>query len=269
MAITVVLSLAAALAALFVLARLVEPRLAFFPSAGESSTPADFGAPFEATTLGTNDGERLRAWTLPRRDAAALVVYFHGNGGNLSVWAPILAGVQARGYAVRAIDYRGYGLSTGRPSEHGLHRDVDAAIEWAWTAAGAGVPVVYWGRSLGAAMAAYAATRRRPDGLILESGFPDARSLVRGSPLAALALFSSYRFPAASDARRAACPALVLHGDADSVIPYALGVRLYDALVEPKYFVRIRFGDHNDVTPPDAAAYWSSVRTFVDRLRRR
>src|SRR5688572_8725241 len=81
-------------------------------------------------------------------EARASVVYFHGNGGNLSIWAPILAGIHREGYAVYAIDYRGYGLSTGRPSERGLFRDLDAFVPWARDRVPAGLPVVYWGRSL-------------------------------------------------------------------------------------------------------------------------
>jgi uncharacterized protein len=259
------LALAAALAAvLALLARSIEARFAFFPSAGELETPADAGVAFEAATIRTRDGERLHGWFLPHPHARALVVYFHGNGGNLSVWLPVLAAIHRQGYAVRAFDYRGYGLSSGSPGERGLYADVEAALEWA--AADDRAPTIYWGRSLGTAMAAYAATRRRPDGLILEAGFPDAWSLVRGSPLALLALFSSYRFPTASYARRAGCPVLVMHGDADGVIPFALGRALFDRIPEPKRFVTIRGGDHNDASPADPDAYWSAVRAFVDAL---
>jgi uncharacterized protein len=117
-------------ALLVVMVRYIEPGFAFFPAAGETRTPAQFGLPFEADTIVTADGERLRAWTLPHANARAVMVYFHGNGGNLSVWLPILAGVQAAGYTVHAIDYRGYGASTGRPTERGLYRDADAMLEW-------------------------------------------------------------------------------------------------------------------------------------------
>lgn len=259
----------AALAAIAILVRAVEARLAFFPSAGEQQTPEDLGLTFEPATLNTSDGERLRAWLLPGPTATALVVYFHGNGGNLSVWLPILAGVQRQGFTIAAIDYRGYGASTGRPSERGLYRDVDAALEWAARSVKPALPVIYWGRSLGAAMAAYAATKRKPDGLILEAGFADVRSLqMRASPLLGLlSVFSSYRFPAAEYAGRAGCPVLVMHGDADTIIPFSNGRDLYDRLPEPKRFAVIGGGDHNDSSPPDPRSYWSTVHDFVDSLR--
>ena len=116
-------------------------------------------------------------------------------------------------------------------------------------------------------MAAYAATRHAPAGVILESGFPEARSLVRApSPMALLALFSTYRFPAAQYMRESKVPALVMHGDHDSVIPYDQGRALYAQLTGPKEFFTIKGGDHNDATPADERAYWQAITHFIDRL---
>ena len=262
---------AVVVAGLAVLVRWIEPRLAFFPLAGEQETPRDFGVPFEAMTVRTADGEQLRAWRMapPAPQAPrARIVYFHGNGGNLSNWSPILAAIVRRGYAVFAIDYRGYGVSTGRPGEQGLYRDVDAAVAAAWPDDRSRLPIVYWGRSLGVSMAAYAATVKAPDGVIAEAGFANARAAVRGSPvLAALSMFASYRFPAADFFTRARTPVLVLHGDRDRVIPYGLGRELFAQIPEPKTFVTIAGGDHNDATAPDPAAYWAAIDGFIATLK--
>jgi fermentation-respiration switch protein FrsA (DUF1100 family) len=205
---------------------------------------------------------------MPAAAPRARVVYFHGNGGNLSNWSPILAGIVRRGYSVIAVDYRGYGLSTGRPTEQGIYRDVDALVARAWPDADHRVPLVYWGRSLGGAVAAYAATVRKPDGVILEAGFPDARSVTRGSPaLAVLSRFSSYRFPTAEFINTANVPVLQLHGDRDSVIPFELGRELSQRIHGRKEFVVIAGGDHNDTVPPDPQAYWSAIDRFVSTLK--
>jgi fermentation-respiration switch protein FrsA (DUF1100 family) len=251
------------------LVRLLEPRLAFFPFAGEDVTPAQFGVAFTPLTIETGDGERLRAWHLPRPDGMAQVVYFHGNGGNLSLWTDPLVGLWTQGFEVVAVDYRGYGLSTGSPSEQGLYRDVDATIQYVDARLRRPeVPVIFWGRSIGAAMAAYAAHQKAPEGVVLESGFPHARALLMTNPvLLALSFFSSYRFPTAEWMSGVKAPALVIHGDRDSVIPYRLGQRLYEALPGPKRFVTIPGGDHNDPAPVDPAVYWSAVRDFVQSLR--
>jgi fermentation-respiration switch protein FrsA (DUF1100 family) len=251
--------------------RILEPSFAFFPTAGETTTPLDFGVPFEPSTVTTHDGERLRVWTLPHPQPLATIVYFHGNGGNLSVWSPILSRIQQQRFTVIAFDYRGYGASTGRPSERGLYRDVEAIVDSIVDAAARSnrpaIPIIFWGRSLGTAMAAYAATVARPDGLILESGFPDARTLVRSSPpLAFLALFSTYRFPTAEFVERAASPVLVLHGDRDRVIPFALGRALFERISGPKEFVTVRGGDHNDIVPADQTGYWDAIDRFIVRV---
>jgi len=248
-----------------VLVRAFESKFAFFPTSGVTTTPRDYGVGYEPLTIETADGERLRAWLLPHPRPRAFVVYFHGNGGNLSMWAPILANIVRQRYAVMAIDYRGYGESSGAPGERGLYRDVEGAIAFVRDRINPGVPLVYWGRSLGVSMAAYAATRHRPAAVILESGFPDARSLLRGSPLAVLSLFSSYRFPAARLARDAKVPALVMHGDADRVIPFEQGRALFANLDEPREFYAIRGGDHNDAVPPDVDQYWRAVNSFIAR----
>ena len=97
---------------------------------------------------------------MPHPSPRARIVYFHGNGGNLSVWAPILAGIHRRGYAVQAFDYRGYGASTGRPSEQrAVSRCRRGGRVGVAEREAAGAPLIYWGRSLGTTMAAYAATR--------------------------------------------------------------------------------------------------------------
>jgi fermentation-respiration switch protein FrsA (DUF1100 family) len=264
------LGITAAIVVLFAFVRLVEPRIAFFPATGESVTPRQLGVDYQPLSISTRGGERLHGWSLAGPAARANIVYFHGNGGNLSVWAPIVAGIARKGYAVLAFDYRGYGLSSGRPTERGLYEDVGAIVEHFWRDAPAGLPVVYWGRSLGVAMAAYAASVRKPDALILEAGFPDARSLLRGSPLLALLeLFSSYRFPSAEflGRLRPPVPVLVLHGDNDHVVPIAQGRALFDAIpTSTKQFVSIRGGDHNDALPSEPGTYWGAIEQLVAGL---
>src|SRR5689334_22062961 len=119
------LSVVGASALMLVLVRWMEPKLAFYPTRGESETPHQFDLPFEALTIDTAAGEQLRAWIVRAPAPRAHVVYFHGNGANLSNWTPILAGIVRHGYSLFAFDYRGYGLSTGQPSERALYRDIE------------------------------------------------------------------------------------------------------------------------------------------------
>jgi hypothetical protein len=257
-----------ALAGLALVVRAMEASLAFFPLRGETETPSTFGVAYESLEIATGDGERLRVWWMPQPSARATALYLHGNGGNLSMWAPVLVGLWRQRFAVFAVDYRGYGLSSGRPSETGLYRDVEAVVEALHRRPDLPrAPVVYWGRSLGAVMASYAARVRAPDALVLEAGFPSMHSVLEGSPLWVVSWLSSYRFPTTRWLADVTRPTLVMHGDGDSVIPFRLGQRLYDEVRGPKRFVVIRGGDHNDTAPPDARAYWAEVTAFIDSLR--
>lgn len=280
---TVLIVLLAMVLAVLVLKGLVtlaEPNLVFFPLRGESDTPSMLGIPYQPLQLETSDGERIAAWQLDPPQPIADVVYFHGNGGNLSVWLPVLATMHRMNLRVLAIDYRGYGLSSGTPSEDGLYRDAEAAVRSALAARipadgqerpppGAGRPLVYWGRSLGGPVAAAAARAAAPDGLILESSFADKAAVVRSSPLLrALNLLARYRFPTVEMLRDYRNPVLVLHARDDTVVPYALGVELYERLSPPRRFVPLANTDHNDLFPPDRDDYWRPILEFVAKLPR-
>ncbi len=264
-------ALAVAVLVLLVLKSLIgsmEPRLVFFPAKGEDANPSRLGLPYQPVTLTTSDGERLAAWQLEPETPRADIVYFHGNGGNLSMWLPVFAALHRHGFRVLAFDYRGYGLSTGTPTEEGVYRDAEAAVRHAIGSRAAGRPLVFWGRSLGVPIAASATRVAMPDALVLESGFPDKAAVVRGSPvLRALNVFGSYRFATHEMLRGFQPPVLVMHGEADSTIPFGLGRELFDRLAAPKQFVAIRGADHNDFFNIDNTAYWAPVLGFVDSLR--
>lgn len=248
-----------------------ESKLVFFPYKGEDENPASLGIPYSSLRIDTADGERLAAWQLEPEQPIADVVYFHGNGGNLSVWLPILAALHRLNLRVLAVDYRGYGLSTGSPSEDGVYRDAEAVVRYAASrrAAEPWRPLVFWGRSLGGPIAASATRVVTPDGLVLESAFVDKAAVVRAHPvLRVLNLFSSYRFPTVDLLKGFRNPVLVMHGDRDSVIPYTLGRELYDRLPPPKQFVAIEGANHNDLFDISRKAYWQPVLAFIAGLPR-
>ena len=249
---------------------LLEPRMAFFPYAGVQETPSSFGLQFIDLKIPTADGETLHGWWMEHPSPRAQVVYWHGNGGNLSLWLEVLAEIHRRGFSVMAVDYRGYGASTGRPSEQGIYRDSTGAIEYFFSKLRKpNVPTIYWGRSLGCAVASYTATRGAPAGLILESPFPDVWSLFAGNPvMRLLSLFSTYRFPTSRHLETYTGPLLVLHGDSDRVIPFENGRRVFErAPGASKRFVTIAGADHNDNFTGNAE-YWKGIDDFASSLAR-
>jgi pimeloyl-ACP methyl ester carboxylesterase len=245
----------------------LEPAMVFFPIRGEDETPARFGLRYHAVKLRASDGVQIAAWQLEPENPTADVVYFHGNGGNLSMWLPVFATLHGFGYRVLAVDYRGYGLSEGTATESGLLLDAEAVARHAASSRVGNRPLIYWGRSLGGPIAAAAAGVANPDALVLESTFPDKASVVRSMPLLLLLnVFSSYRLDTAGRLRGFSKPVLVVHGDGDTIIPYALGQRLFERLDAPKRFVTVPGGDHNDFFDARHEAYWTPIRAFIDAL---
>ena len=242
--------LVVAAAALKLLVLWLEPKMAFFPFAGMQETPATVGVAFADVKIPTPDGETLQAWWLEHQAPRAQVIYWHGNGGNLSLWMPVLVDLHRRGFSVLAVDYRGYGESSGRPSEQGIYRDGDAAVAYfSQRLRKTGSPTIYWGRSLGCAVASYTAAKQPPDGLVLESPFPDVAFLFAKNPVMRfLSVFSTYRFATSKHLEQYAGPLLVVHGDRDSIIPFAAGQRVFErAPTRTKTFATLEGADHNDV----------------------
>jgi fermentation-respiration switch protein FrsA (DUF1100 family) len=267
------IALAVAAAGLKALVWWLEPKLAFFPTRGVQETPAAAGLPFTDQRIPTEDGETLHAWWLEHPEPRAQVIFWHGNGGNLSLWLDVIAGLRRRGFSVLAVDYRGYGDSTGRPTESGLYRDADAALRvFNDRLRTPTVPVIHWGRSIGSPVAAYSASRGAPGsggaGVVLESPFPDLRTAISGNPvLRLLSMFSSYRFPTSRFLEGYDGPILVVHGDSDGIIPFSAGRAVYErARGSRKTFAVIPGADHNDLHVVNPQLYWRAIDDFVATL---
>jgi uncharacterized protein len=259
------------IAALFVLALWglvlwAQPRMAFFPSRGVQRTPEAAGIPYKDLQITTSDGITLHGWWLEHPEARGQVIYWHGNGGNLSLWLDVFADIHRRGFSVLAVDYRGYGASAGSPSEKGLYLDAEAATRhFTEHVRRENLPTIYWGRSLGSSIAAYAASRGAPDALILESPFPDVRTLFAGNPLMlGLSVFATYRFAASEHLSGYRGPLLVIHGDTDSVIPFAAGQKVFErAPTQQKTFIVLKNADHNDMYAR-RDDYWPAIERFIE-----
>jgi len=231
-------------------------RLIFFPDPFVPDPPPGV----EERTIATADGLRLHAWWAGAPEATATLVWSHGNGGNIAGRADVLLALAARGVAVLAYDYRGYGRSEGRPTEPGVYLDVEAAYD---SLRARGVPaghIVAFGESLGGAVAIRLATARSCAGVAVVSTFTTLREAGRAhyGPLAVLA---GGRFDSLARVRELSVPTLVAHGDRDEVVPFALGERLFAAAREPKRFFRAAGRHHNDVF--DAPGLLDAIAAFA------
>ena len=247
----------------------LEPRMAFFPFRGIQETPAAVSLSFVDLRIQTPDGETLHGWWLEHPTPRAQVIFWHGNGGNLSLWLDAIVELRRRGFSVLAVDYRGYGLSTGRPSEQGLYRDAAAAVaEFSARLERPDVPLIFWGRSIGCPVAASTLSVKRPSALVLESPMPDARSLLRANPvLWALSFLSSYRFATSRFLSGYDGPLLIIHGDADTIVPFAAGQQVFrDAGAAKGTFATIPGAGHNDLHVANPVLYWRAIDEFVNRV---
>jgi alpha-beta hydrolase superfamily lysophospholipase len=244
----------------------LEPRMAFYPIRGVQATPAAMSLSYADLRIKTEDGETLHAWWLEHPKPRGQVLFFHGNGGNLSLWLDVIAELRRRGFSVLAVDYRGYGESSGSSNERGLYRDAKAtAQEFAQRLRRSDVPVIYWGRSIGCPVAASAISIERPDAVVLESPMPDVRTILRTNPLLwLLSFFSSYRFNTPHHLAGYQGPLLVIHGDRDSIVPFSAGRRVFEsAPTANKTFVTIAGADHNDLHVVNPGLYWAAIDAFV------
>ena len=240
---------------------MVLDRLIFFPDPFVPDPPAGI----EERWITTEDGVRVHAWYAPAAGPdAPVLVWSHGNGGNIANRVEVLLALHERGVGVLAYDYRGYGRSEGRPSEAGVYRDARAAYDSERARGVAPERIVCFGESLGSAVTLALATERPCAGVVVVSPFTTLAEVARRhyGPLGGLA---GRQFDGLSNVQRLTVPLLVAHGDRDEIVPYELGERLFAAAPEPKRFLRVPGAHHNDVfdAPPllDAIARFARETT--------
>jgi uncharacterized protein len=254
----------------FFMLRRFEAAVTFHPerAAFDGTWRAPRGA--EEVWFKTSDGVRLYGWLFRAKTqpAAATVIYFHGNGGNLSYCDWVGTTLAVRGFDVLLFDYRGYGRSEGEPTdERGVYADADAAYDF--VVRERGVPaerVVLYGQSLGTTAAVDLAARKTCGALVLESGLSSAGDMA-GAIMPWLPRFvrglTKNRFDSVGKLPRVGCPVLVVHGDRDQIIPVAQGRKLFDAAPEPKRLLIIDGAGHNDLSIVGGQRYIDTLAGFI------
>jgi fermentation-respiration switch protein FrsA (DUF1100 family) len=212
------------------------------------TAPAAAGLPqAEEVLLDTADGERVIAWHVPPRDGKPVVIYFHGNGASLRWRTERFRSLIADGTGLLALSYRGYGGSSGSPTEKGLIADGIAAYDFAARRYGP-ERLALWGESLGSGVAVAIAAGKPVGRVVLESPFSSAADVGAAHYwYVPVRLLMKDQFRSDLLAARITAPVLVMHGDRDRVVPFELGQRLYDLIQSPKRFVRFPGLGHNEL----------------------
>ncbi|HJR08814.1 MAG TPA: alpha/beta hydrolase [Pyrinomonadaceae bacterium] len=230
----------------------------------------------EDVQLAASDGVKLHGWfctpvvgraggTLESVETNRTLLFLHGNAGNISHRYDIIEGLVKLPVNVFIVDYRGYGKSEGSPSEQGLYADARAAWDYLTTARG--IPsanIVIFGESLGGAVAIDLASKVQACGLIVQSSFTSIADMAAEVLPMVPRFMIRTKMDSLSKIADVSCPKLFVHSEADDIIPYKLGRRLFDAAHAPKQFYDIKNAPHNLTFDLGGAAFYEELRNFIN-----
>jgi len=239
--------------------------LMYFPDRTRTA-PAAAGLPqTEEVILDTADGEKIIAWHVPPRGDKPVILYFHGNGGALNLRVDRFRRIAAEGFGLVGVSYRGYGGSTGSPSETGLIEDARAAYAFA----AARYPrIAVWGESLGTGVAIALAAEKPVDRIVLESPYTSTVDIAAANYwFLPVRLLMRDQFRSDLRIAKVEAPVLILHGEADGIIPIVYGERLLALAPGKKQLIRFPKGSHNDLD--DYGAMDAAVKFLTEPQDRR
>lgn len=265
--ITLVLVVAGFWLTLSVILYIFQERLIYFPSPGLSVIPDTVGLNYESIELTTSDGLKISGWYVPAEEAQGVVLFLHGNAGNISHRLVTLEMLNRLGLSALIIDYRGYGNSEGSPTEQGTY--IDAETAWNYLTVKRGHKpdkIIIFGRSLGGAIAAWLAGRVSPAGVILESSFTSIENLAKKYyPLIPVSLLTRIHYPTIDFMPAIKSPVLIIHSREDEMVPFSHAKELYEAAGEQREIQEIS-GGHNEGFLLTGDEYIQTLDRFVDRV---
>lgn len=238
----------------------------FFPERDFYTLPRDFGLQEEEVNLKTSDGAHLHGWFFSASDPKAVLLFFHGNAGNISGRLLKAQGWLARGVSVFLIDYRGFGKSGGKIEKStDMLQDAQASLDWLEKEKG--IPsrkVILYGESIGSFPAIHLARQKKFAGLILEAPFTNLLELARKHygwvPASLLKDFEMANQIAIAEVQ---APVFILHGREDEVCPVDFGERLYELAPSPKEYYAVPGGHHNDLLEVAGENYFEYPYRFL------
>ncbi|MDP3197805.1 alpha/beta hydrolase [Tabrizicola sp.] len=237
--------------------------LQYFPTRRDPAPQAVGLAGVDRVVLATPDGESIVLWTSPPRADRPTVLFLHGNGGEIADRADRFAFYQSRGLGVAFLSWRGYGGSSGSPSETGLLTDAKTAYDHLRTQGLQPGRIVLVGESLGTGIAVQLAAANPVGAVVLEAPYSAAVDLARVAyPWLPVGLLMKDQFRSRDHIGAVRAPILILHGEADKVIPPGFGRRLFDAAEDPKTFLSLGPVGHEALFDP---ATWAEGADFIDR----
>ncbi|MBC2716628.1 MAG: alpha/beta hydrolase [Desulfobacteraceae bacterium] len=246
-------------------------QFAFYPDT-QNIIPAEKLPPgVEEIFITTNDHVKLQAYYVKNPASDRILIFFHGNAGNICHRLSDIGNLKNCGINVLAISYRGYGKSSGKPSEKGIYSDGAAAINYATRALDYSLHnIMIFGRSIGTTVAVHTSQNKDIAGLILITPLTSAKAHAKAQGLGFLSFLAGNAFDNLSKISNIRCPLLVIHGTEDKVLPFFMGREIFDHANVEKRLVIINGAGHNNLSQTDPAKYWGAIAEFirkVDRLK--
>lgn len=234
------------------------------PSRAVERLPSAVGLAFEPVDLLTSDNVHLDGWFIPAPENRGVILFFHGNAGNISHRLDSLLLFHRLGFSTLIFDYRGYGRSQGSPSEAGTYRDAEAA--WSYLIRERSIApsnIILFGRSLGAAVAVHQAAVHNPGALIVESCFTSVPDIAAELyPFLPVRWLSRLNYNVQQQLQMVTCPVMVVHSRDDEIIPFRHGRALYRSANDPKQFLELH-GSHNNGFLQAGQAYTQKLDAFL------
>jgi fermentation-respiration switch protein FrsA (DUF1100 family) len=256
---------------LLVIVFVAQPYFIYFPQKEFFETPDETGLSYEDVTFETADGVKLSGWFIPAEKSRGVVLFCHGNAGNISHRMSSIRIFNRLGFSTFIFDYRGYGRSEGKTTEKGTYLDAEAA--WRYLAKERHVSsteIILFGRSLGGAIAARLAQNHTPKALLIESTFTSVPDIAANIyPFLPARLLARFDYNTGEYIKRINCPILVIHSINDDLIPFSHGRQLFEAAQGPKEFLEIT-GTHNEGFMTSGERYEDGLDGFLrDYLNRK
>jgi fermentation-respiration switch protein FrsA (DUF1100 family) len=251
---------------LFTNCSFIVSKASLFPDKSDIIDDTSLDSTIQPVKIYTRDNKSLHCYYLPEPRSNKILIYFHGNAGNIDQRIPELEQFRNLGVNVLGVGYRGYGKSTGRPSEKGIYKDGYVALRFAQDSLKFPMEnIIVCGRSIGTTVAVEIAQHKNLAGVILVTPISSGWDQAKRMHIWFLIPFTGIPYNNLKKSVNIAAPVLIIHGTNDNVAPYQWGQKLFKRIKSNKQFITIKNGGHNNLEFVRPSLYWNSIGQFLNK----
>lgn len=246
--------------------KLLVNKMTFHPDNANVLSTDQLPSNVQEIFIETEDQVKIQSYFIPNKSSEKILIYFHGNAGNICHRLPDLMQISNFGINVLGISYRGYGKSQGKPSEKGIYIDGEATLNYAIQRLDFSINnITLLGRSIGTTVAINTSQNLNIGGLILVTPLTSGKDHAQAAGLGFISFLAGDSFNNIDKIVHVSCPILVIHGTQDNIIPFEMGKRIYNKAKTKKQFVKIEGADHNNLSTKYKERYWPPIYEFMTK----